>query len=120
MEAIEGEWEMVEAVRDGQPLGAEFVSRGRRTLRGGETTILFRGAVFMRGTTRVDTTHVPWTIDYVVTGGPGRGRPQLGLWEFADGLLRVIVSPPGRPRPAGFDTRLGDDRTLTVWRRLGD
>ena len=56
---LAGEWELVSAVRDGQPLGAEFVASGRRVLRGDVTTVTFRGQVFMRGTTTVDATASP-------------------------------------------------------------
>lgn len=117
-EAIEGEWTMVFAIRDGQPLGADFVATGRRVLRDGETTMTFRGQVFMRGTTTVDTARTPWTIDYLLTGPPGRGKRQLGICELGDdGQLRICVAPPGRERPADFTTKPGDDRTLTGWRR---
>lgn len=120
LRAIEGEWTLVFAVRDGQPLGADFVATGRRTLRDGVTTVRFRNQVFMQGTTRIDTTCSPHAIDYVLTGPPGRGKRQLGVWELDGEQLRICVAPPGRERPADFTTRLGDDRTLTVWRRAGD
>ena len=116
LKAFEGEWDMVYAVRDGQPLGAEFVASGRRTLAGAVTTVRFRGHVFMQGTTSVNAAADPKTIDYVLTHSPGRGKRQLGIYEFEDGNLRECMALPGRPRPADFTTRQGDDRTLMVWR----
>jgi uncharacterized protein (TIGR03067 family) len=113
---LQGEWEMVSAVRDGQPLGADFVSSGRQVLRGDVTIVRFRGQVFMQGTTAVDVSHTPKTIDYLLTHAPGRGKRQLGIWERDGDLLRICVALPGRPRPADFSTRQGDDRTLMVWR----
>ncbi len=114
---LAGEWVMVSAVRDGQPLGAEFVATGRRVLHGDVTTEMFRGQIFMRGTTTVDATPSPRTFDIVLTHAPGRGKRQLGIYEREGDTLRICVGLPGRPRPTEFTTRQGDDRTLTVWRR---
>jgi uncharacterized protein (TIGR03067 family) len=117
LKPLQGEWEMVSAIRDGQPLGAEFVATGRYELRGDVTTVRFRGQVFMQGTTTVDASRTPMAIDYLLTHAPGRGKKQLGIWEREGETLRVCVALPGRARPEDFSTRLGDDRTLMVWRR---
>ena len=113
---LRGEWEMVSAVRAGQPLGAEFVATGRQVLLGDVTTVRFRGQVFMQGTTTIDDSAVPMTVDYLLTHSPGRGKRQLGIFERDGDTLRVCVALPGRARPEDFETRQGDDRTLMVWR----
>lgn len=116
LQALRGRWEMISAVRDGQPLGAEFVATGRYELLNDVTTVRFRGQVFMQGTTRADASATPGTVDYVLTHSPGRGKKQLGIWEHDGETLRICVALPGRPRPLDFATRLGDDLTLMVWR----
>ena len=114
---ISGEWQMVSAVRDGQVLDQEFVSSGRRVLSGNITTVTFRGKVFMQGRTSVDASRSPKTIDYVLTHSPGKGKLQLGIYEFDGETLRVCMGLPGQPRPTDFTSREGADRTLTEWRK---
>ena len=116
--ALQGEWAMVFASRDGQPLSAEFVATGRRVVRGRTVTEFFRGQAFMQGTLTADDSQAPMTLDVLLTSPPGRGRRLLGLYEFDGDRLRICVGAPGRDRPAGFEAALGSDHTLTLWRPL--
>ncbi|MFN8586203.1 MAG: TIGR03067 domain-containing protein [Candidatus Eisenbacteria bacterium] len=115
-----GAWRMVSAVRDGQPLGEEFVNAGRMAVDGDVTTVTFRGLPFMKGRTTLDPSAAVASVDYLLLSPPGRGKVQRGRYEWDGEALRICVAPPGRERPADTRTRAGDDLTLMCWTRLED
>ena len=114
---LEGEWSMVSGEIDRQPLPAEYVKGARRIARGGETTVLIGGRLFMKARYTVDPGKNPRTIDYVMTGGPTRGKTQLGIYELDGDTVKFCFASPGKERPQDFTTKEGSGRTLSVWKR---
>jgi uncharacterized protein (TIGR03067 family) len=96
------------------PSAVEWV---KRITRGNETTVYAGPQMLMKMEFTWDSLRVPGTIDYVHTAGSNKGKMQQGIYEFADGLLKVCVAPPGVARPAQFQSDRGDGRTYTVWKR---
>lgn len=114
---FEGEWRMVSAVMDGNPMDPSAVEWVKRVTHGNETTVYAGPQVMMTMEFTSDASKAPKTIDYLNTAGSNKGKSQQGIYEFEGGLLRVCIAPPGGPRPTQFQSNHGDGRTFSVWRR---
>jgi uncharacterized protein (TIGR03067 family) len=114
---FEGEWAMVSGVFNGATMAPDMVKWCKRVTTGDITKVLAGPNVMLEARFTLDLATTPWTIDYVNLGGADKGRSQLGIAELQDDVLRVCMSPPGRPRPAEFESRKGDKRSFTTWRR---
>ena len=114
---FEGEWRMVSAVMDGNPMDPSAVAWVKRVTRGNETTVYAGPQVMMKMEFTSDASQDPKAIDYFNTAGIHKGKTQQGIYEFEGGLLRVCVAAPGAPRPARFQSDRGDGCTYSVWKR---
>jgi uncharacterized protein (TIGR03067 family) len=114
---FEGEWLMVSAVMDGNPMDPSAVEWVKRVTHGDETTVYAGPQVMMKMEFTSDASKSPKTIDYVNTAGSSKGKSQQGIYEFDGSLLKICVAPPGSPRPAQFQSDRGDGRMFTVWKR---
>jgi uncharacterized protein (TIGR03067 family) len=114
---FEGEWQMVSAVMNGAPMEDSDVQWVKRTTAGAETIVKAGPQTIMRMTFTHDPSTSPKTIRYVNTAGANKGKTQLGIYEFEGDLLRICMSAPGAPPPAGFQSKFGDGATLTVWKK---
>jgi uncharacterized protein (TIGR03067 family) len=114
---FEGEWQMVSAVMDGAPMDPSAVEWVKRITHGRETTVYAGPQVMMKMEFTSDASKAPKTIDYANTAGSNKGKSQQGIYEFEGDLLKICVAPPGKPRPAQFQSDRGDGRTFTVWKR---
>ena len=117
MARLEGEWSMVSGEIDGQPMPEEFRKGARRVAKDGETTVMIAGQLFMKAKFTVDPAKKPKQIDYAMTGGPTKGRTQLGIYEFGEDTVKFCFAAAGKDRPADFTAREGSGRTLSVWKR---
>jgi uncharacterized protein (TIGR03067 family) len=117
MKQLQGEWSMVSGEIDGQALPQEYVKGAKRVAKGNETTVMIGGRLFMKAKFTIDPTKKPKTIDYTMTGGPTKGKTQLGIYELAGDKVKFCFAAPGKARPADFSTKEGSGRTLSVWKR---
>jgi uncharacterized protein (TIGR03067 family) len=115
---FEGEWQMVSAIMDGNPMKRSAVEWVKRITRGSETTVYAGPQVMMKMEFTSDASRAPKTIDYINTAGSNKGKSQQGIYEFEGGLLKICVAAPGKPRPKDFQSDRGDGRTFTVWRSV--
>jgi uncharacterized protein (TIGR03067 family) len=114
---LEGEWSMVSGEIDGQPLPAEYVKGAKRVAREDETTVMIGGRLFLKARYTIDPSKKPKTIDYAMTGGPTKGKTQLGIYELDADTVKFCFAAPGKDRPGEFTTKAGSGRTLSVWKR---
>jgi len=114
---FEGEWKMVSAVMNGQPMEESAVQWVRRVTRGNQTTVYAGPQVMMSMRFTQNASTSPRTIEYINTAGANKGKTQHGIYELDGGLLRICVSAPGSPAPTTFESLPGDGRTYTVWQR---
>ena len=117
MSRLEGEWSMVSGEIDRQPLPAEYVKNATRVAKGGETTVMIGGRLFLKARYTIDPAKKPKTIDYAMTGGPTKGKTQLGIYELDGDTVKFCFAAPGKDRPGDFTTKEGSGRTLSVWKR---
>jgi uncharacterized protein (TIGR03067 family) len=115
--ALEGEWTMVSAERDGMKLPDELLKNSKRTAKGNESSVIVGGQLFMKATVAVDPSKKPKTIDYDVTDGPNKGKKQFGIYEIDGDTVKFCFAAPGNDRPTEFSSKEGSNRILSVWKR---
>lgn len=115
---LEGEWEMLSCVQNGEALPKAWVEFGRRVTRGNLITVTMNGQVMMKVRFTVDRTEQPSNIDYLVASGPASGQRQYGIYTFDGKTLTTCIAALGNPRPTDFSAARGDGKLLTSWRRL--
>jgi uncharacterized protein (TIGR03067 family) len=65
----------------------------------------------------LDPKAAPKRIDFAKTEGPRKGQTYLGLYEVADGKLRICYRGPGSTRPTAFDEQKdGNSGTMFIRR----
>lgn len=114
---LEGEWQLVSGIMDGNPMDQSLVKWVKRVTRGNQTTVVAGPNVMLKVEFRSDPSKTPKTIDYVNLSGSNKGKTQLGIYEFEDDLLRVFIAAPGAERPSKFPDASAKGSTLTVWKR---
>jgi len=114
---LEGEWQMLTAVMNGQPLEKKFAAFGKRVTRGDETTVFTGPQILMKVTFTLDRSKSPMAIDYQIVQGQNAGKSQLGIFKLSGSDLRLCFGGPGQPRPEEFSSAPGDSRTFTTWRK---
>ena len=92
-----------------------MVKYGKRVTRGNQTTVQFGSQVFMKATFTLDPAKSPHGIDLVHTQGMHQGKTQLGIYECDGKTMRLSAATPGQPRPADFEPRKGDGKTIAEW-----
>jgi uncharacterized protein (TIGR03067 family) len=112
-----GEWPLVSAVMDGQPMEQSLVQWVKRVTEGNRTTVMAGPRVMLQVEFSTDPGAAPPAIDYRILAGSNKGKTQLGIYRFEDGLLWFCVAAPGDARPRAFESLPGDSRALTVWKR---
>jgi uncharacterized protein (TIGR03067 family) len=118
MTLLQGQWTMVSGVTDGKPTPEKIIPESKRTCRGDEVTITMAGVLAMKAKITIDPTKKPKTIDYKVTEGPNQGKKLLGIYEVDKETFKTCYGPPGGDRPTDFTSKRGDNRTLSVWKRV--
>ena len=114
---MQGEWTMVSGERGGMQMPANIVATGRRVCKDDQVTVNVGGMLIMKATFTVDASKSPRTIDYDVKDGPSKGKKQLGIYELNGDTLKFCFAEPDQPRPDSFETKAGDGRTLSVWKK---
>jgi len=114
---FEGEWSLISAIMNGQPMEQSAVQWVKRVTQGNLTTVFAGPQVMLKVEFTSDSSKSPKTIDYLNLHGPNKGKKQLGIYEFEGDLLKFHVSAPGAARPRNFESAPGDGGTLTVWKR---
>jgi uncharacterized protein (TIGR03067 family) len=114
---FQGEWIMVSGGQNGTlfPPGAAKI--GKRVVEGNLTTVTFGPQTVLQATITIDSSTNPKSIDYVLQTGPHKGSLVYGIFEFAGDTNRLCFAPPGGERPDEFESKPGDGRTLSVWKK---
>ena len=84
----------------------------------GKWTLEVDGKVIARGTSEIDPTKKPNSIDLTETEGDDKGKTALGIYELGDDERKVCYAKAGMERPADFSAPAGSGRILAVLKRL--
>ncbi len=117
MDKIEGKWECQSAVVNGKPLPESTTQLLRLTLEGGRYRTQKGSEVLFDSTYRVDPSREPKEISMVGTEGELRGKEAQGIYQLKGDTLTICYTMPGKPRPATFESQVGAEAYLIVWRR---
>jgi uncharacterized protein (TIGR03067 family) len=115
MTLLEGEWSMVSGEIDGQQLPDDYRKNAKRVSKDGETTVTINDLLYLKAKYTIDPAKKPKTIDYMFTGGPTKGKTQLGIYELDGDTVKFCFASPGKERPIDFTAKEGSGRTLSVW-----
>jgi uncharacterized protein (TIGR03067 family) len=115
---LTGRWKAVSYSLDGNKASDEDLKSVELAIDGqGKASVLRAGRVFIAGTTKVDPTSDPNTIDISYTEGDTKGRTALGIFKIEDDLLTICRSAPDKPRPRSFGSKPGSGHALMTYRR---
>lgn len=112
--ALQGDWTMVSATSNGATYNG---ISGTRHVSGDTTTVTVNDQLLMRAIFVLNPAASPRTIDYQVLEGATAGAHQVGIYQLADSTLRFCVASPGGARPTEFESKAGDGRTCSAWKR---
>ena len=117
--AIEGTWQAISLEVNGNAVGADDVKKiSTENGRDGEWTLLVEGKDVAEGTSTIDPTVTPKTIDFKTTKGNNAGQTSFGIYEMTGKIRKLCIAEPGRPRPADFSATAGSGRMLVVFERV--
>jgi len=84
----------------------------------GKWAIEVEGKVIARGTSEIDPTKKPKTVDLTATEGQDQGKTIRGVYELQDDTRKVCLAQPGQERPTEFSTTTGGGHILAVLKRV--
>jgi uncharacterized protein (TIGR03067 family) len=115
---IEGTWRVVTLVVDGNN-SMEADARKLTVVNGSDGTWSLRseGQEVSKGTSTVDPTKKPKTIDLTPTEGDGNGKQHLGIYELGEKTRTLCFAAPGKERPTEFSSTPGSDHILVTLER---
>jgi uncharacterized protein (TIGR03067 family) len=116
---LAGEWRVVSVEANGNKnadLGLGRVTIVNRL--DGTWSLLSSGNVIAEGTSTIDPTFTPKTIDFKTTKGNNAGQTAFGIYEMSGKIRKLCIAEQGRPRPADFSAAAGSGRMLVVFERV--
>ena len=84
----------------------------------GKWAIEVEGKVVARGTSEIDPTKKPKTVDLTMTEGEDKGKTSLGIYEFGEDSRKVCLAPAGKARPAEFSSTAANGHVFAVLKRM--
>ena len=115
LDRLQGTWNLVSAIQDGNALPEDKVK---------QTTIVFKGDTFRfpgsaeyatsrAGTIKLDETKTPKEMDAIST----EKEVMLGIYALQENGYKVCFAPAGKPRPTALGSRPGSGYILQSWQR---
>ncbi len=71
-----------------------------------------------RGTTTIDPTQTPKTIDIKSTTGQDQGKTMLGIYEVDKNKRKLCFAPAGQNRPTEFSSTAANQHILVKFERV--
>jgi uncharacterized protein (TIGR03067 family) len=115
---IEGTWRVIALEINGNK-AAEEDAKKLTVVNGSDGTWSLRSEdkEISMGTSTIDPTKKPKTIDFTVTEGEGKGNQHLGIYQLGEKTRKLCFAPPGKERPTDFSSTPGSERILVVFER---
>jgi uncharacterized protein (TIGR03067 family) len=115
----EGTWQVVSLEVDGNQVPEEDAKKITVVNEAdGKWAIEVEGKVVARGTSEIDPTKKPKTVDLTVTEGDNIGKTAPGIYELEDDGRKVCLAQPDKERPTEFDAPAGSGHILAVLKRV--
>ncbi|KAA5545439.1 TIGR03067 domain-containing protein [Roseiconus nitratireducens] len=84
----------------------------------GRWSIRSEGKEISHGTSTLDPTRKPKSIDFKPTEGGGQGNRYEGIYQIKKKTRQLCFVPPGHDRPDDFSSAPGSQRILVKFKRL--
>jgi uncharacterized protein (TIGR03067 family) len=112
-DALDGEWQLIAQLEDGQAPDADFIKDRTITFQSNKWAIRDRGEVTAEGTFSIDRSRRParLVLSSVEAGLPHR---LIGVIQVEDGVLTYCLAKDG-VYPDKFESKQGDRRTLAQY-----
>lgn len=116
---FEGTWQVESLEFNGIPFSEEQAKAFKVINEAdGKWSIEQDGKVVASGTSVVDPSQSPKTVDLEQTEGAGKGQRMLGIYEFGDDTRKVCFAGPGNARPTEFSSSVGRMQILAVLKKV--
>jgi uncharacterized protein (TIGR03067 family) len=115
---IEGTWRVVALEVDGNK-ATEDDAKKLTVVNGSDGTwrLHSEGKEISKGTSTIDPTKKPKTIDFTITEGEGKGNQHLGIYAYGEKTRRLCFASPGKKRPTEFSSMPGSGHILVTLER---
>jgi uncharacterized protein (TIGR03067 family) len=115
---LTGTWQALSYSVDGKKASDEEMKRIKLTIDlEGKAAVLREGNVFIAGTTKVNPSQDPLTVDLAYTAGDLKGQIALGIYKIESELLTICWAAPEKARPTEFTSTPGRGHTLATYMR---
>jgi len=117
-EKLQGTWKLVSLEVDGKKATkGEIKQEQKMVVEGDKFSSTVDDKHSFKGTFKLDPTKKPKAVDVQVTEGDFKGKTLLGIYDVEKDSLRACYAPPGKERPAEFDSKAGSGLYLYVYKR---
>jgi len=114
---LQGIWTCESAIIDGKPLVAEATKVLRLRLTGDRYTTFMGPEVKFDSFYNVNRSKRPREINMISTGGELTATEAHGIYTLSGKTLRMCYTLPGGKRPTKFESAVGSQVFLVVWKR---
>jgi uncharacterized protein (TIGR03067 family) len=115
---IEGTWRIVALEVNGNKV-MEADARKLTVVNGadGAWSLRSEDKEVSKGTSSIDPSKQPKTINFTPTVGEGKDQQYLGIYELGDKTRKLCFAPPGKDRPTAFSSVPGSQHILVSFQR---
>jgi uncharacterized protein (TIGR03067 family) len=114
----EGTWRVVSLEVDGNKVADEDAKKIVVVNKAdGSWSIRVDGKEVAKGTSKLDPTKKPKSIDLTATEGDAAGKTALGIYEIDKDNRKVCIAQPGKDRPTEFSSKAGTGHILATFKR---
>lgn len=115
---IEGVWRIVAMEINGEKAKDED-ARKLSVVNGsdGTWTLLSEGKEVAKGTSTIDPTKKPKTLDFTPANGDAKGKIFFGVYELGEKTRKMCFAAEGKPRPKELAAPRGSDHILVTFER---
>jgi uncharacterized protein (TIGR03067 family) len=78
---------------------------------------VMRSKEVAKGTSEIDPTKTPKTIDFKPTDGSEKGKTFLGIYDIKQTCRKLCYAPAGKDRPTEFSSTPGSGNVLVIFQR---
>jgi uncharacterized protein (TIGR03067 family) len=117
-EIYQGTWRVTALEADGSRMSED--DRAKVTVineMDGKWTVKLEEAVIWQGTSTIDPTKTPKTIDFIPTEGDHVGKTFFGIYELGKETRKLCYAEPGKERPSEFSAKKGSGHVLITFKR---
>jgi uncharacterized protein (TIGR03067 family) len=115
----EGTWKVTGLQIDGNQASADDAKK-ITVVNGDDGTwsIRVEGKEVAKGTSEIDPTKKPKTIDFTPSEGSEKGKTFQGIYELEAERRRLCYAPSGKERPTEFSSNPGTGHVLVTFERV--